>query len=175
VGFNTPAVAAAETTNARQTRFERMVVGQAERLYRLALAIGDDPGEAEEAVQETMLIAWRRWSSVEGFANPSAWLTRVCVNYAIRRRRRLARRVLWPGERWAAAAQPELPELYGRLLDLQRAYRTLSPRQRAMVALHVADGYTVEECARILGCRMGTAQSHLGRARAKLRKELTDA
>jgi len=36
--------------------------------------------------------------------------------------------------------------LDARLMDLHRAYNTLSPPQRAMVALHLHDGYTVVEC-----------------------------
>ncbi len=171
-----PAVKVAHTIEAQQAAFERLVAREAEHLYRVALAIVDDPGEAEDAVQETMLTAWRRWSSVADLANSSAWLTRVCVNQAIRRyRRERRRRLLWLRGHELTPAQPEPLALYGQLLDLQRAYRTLSPRQRAMVALHIDDGYTVKECARILGCRLGTAQGHLARARAKLRRELTDA
>jgi RNA polymerase sigma factor (sigma-70 family) len=63
----------------------------------------------------------------------------------------------------------------GELLGFDRAFRELSPPKRAVFALHVHYGYTVDECAATLGCRPGTARSHLGRAVAKLRKEFTDA
>jgi len=45
----------------------------------------------------------------------------------------------------------------------------------AVLVLHHLDGLTVQECATALGCRPGTARSHLGRAMAKLRRELQDA
>jgi len=48
----------------RQARFQEAIAPEVNRLFRLALAIVDDSGEAEEAVQETLLIAWRRWSSL---------------------------------------------------------------------------------------------------------------
>lgn len=159
----------------RQAAFELAVSPEIGRLYRLALAIVDDAGEAEDAVQDTMLIAWRRWSSLQGYENQSAWLTRVCVRECIRRRR-LLRRMFLESPRGATQGNPPQPSyLDGPLLDLHRAYESLSPPQRAMVTLHLNDGFTVDECAAILGCRPGTARSHLGRAVAKLRKELGHA
>jgi RNA polymerase sigma-70 factor (ECF subfamily) len=157
-----------------EAAFESAVVApHAERLLRLALAVVDDPGEAQDAVQETLLVAWRHWSSWARLANPSAWLTRVCVHQCVRRRRLLKRWVFWSPDQWAAAGA-QGPELDGRLLDLHRAYRHLSPPQRAVLYLHLQEGLTVEECAGQLGIRPGTARSHLGRALSKLRKELLD-
>jgi RNA polymerase sigma-70 factor (ECF subfamily) len=153
---------------------ERLIDSEALRLYRIALAIVDDRGDAEDVVQETMLSAWRHWCSLRNHPNQKAWLTRVCVNHSIHRRRALGRRVLWSSEQWLAASSGPV-NTDGRLLDLHRAYQSLSARQRAMVALHLQDGFTVEECARFLGCRSGTARSHLGRAVAKLRKEFIHA
>jgi hypothetical protein len=43
-----------------EVEFERLVDADARCLYRLALAIVDDPTEAEDAGQETMVITWRR-------------------------------------------------------------------------------------------------------------------
>jgi RNA polymerase sigma factor (sigma-70 family) len=155
--------------------FERLVDAEARRLYRLALAIVDDPTEAEDAVQETMVIAWRRWSSLQDLSNTSAWLTRVCVRECIRQRRLLRRRPVGTGGSSFEQGQFQFPDVGERLMDLHRAYQHLSARQRAMVTLHHHDGFTVNECAAFLGCRPGTARSHLGRAVAKLRKELADA
>jgi RNA polymerase sigma-70 factor, ECF subfamily len=158
-----------------EVNFERLVDAEARRLYRLALAIVDDPAEAEDAVQDTMVIAWRRWSSLQDLSNPSAWLTRVCVRECIRQRRLLRRTPVVTGGSSFAEGQFQFPDIGERLIDLHRAYQHLSARQRAMVTLHHHDGFTVDECAAFLGCRPGTARSHLGRAMAKLRRELGDA
>jgi RNA polymerase sigma factor (sigma-70 family) len=61
------------------------------------------------------------------------------------------------------------------MLDIHRAFRKLSPSQRAVITLHLYHGLTVDQCAEVVGCRPGTARSHLARAVAKLRKELGDA
>jgi RNA polymerase sigma-70 factor (ECF subfamily) len=158
----------------RQAAFERSVIPETTRLFRIALAIVDDPGEAEDVVQDTIIIAWRRWATLEAFANPSAWLTRVCVRQCVRRRRFLRRRTFWTPEQWSVASSNN-PDFTGPMLDLHRAYRHLSPSQRAVVTLHLRDGLTVNECAALLGIRPGTARSHLGRGLNKLRRELKDA
>lgn len=158
---------------ATEAEFELTVLPEADHLYGLALAIVGDPAEAEDIVQETMTSAWRAWKSVRDPGRRSAWLTRICVNHAIRSRRLLHRRILWSGERWGT--EERLPAFLGApLVDLRRAFRSLSARQRAAFVLHHVDGYTLEEFAHLLGCRPGTARSHLGRAITKLRRELAD-
>jgi RNA polymerase sigma-70 factor, ECF subfamily len=158
----------------REIAFERAVIPETARLYRIALAIVDDPGEAEDVVQETIIIAWRRWPALEAVANPSAWLTRVCVRQCVRRRRLLSRRTFWTTEQWEAAPS-QSQDFTGPMLDVHRAYRHLSRSQRAVVTLHLRDGLTVRECAALLGIRPGTARSHLGRGLNKLRRELNNA
>jgi RNA polymerase sigma-70 factor (ECF subfamily) len=157
------------------TAFERAVMPEARRLFGLALTILGDYGEAEEAVQETMFSAWRGWSSLRDRSKQSAWLTRICVNQCIHRRRGMLQRILWSPDEWSPAAARELPVLDGSLLGFDRAFRHLSPPQRAAFLLHFHHGYTLDECASLLGCRPGTARSHLGRAVGKLRKEFADA
>src|ERR1700684_3505568 len=114
--------------------FEAVAVPDARRLYSLALSILRDEGEAEDAVQETLLKAWRSWDSVARMDRPAAWLTRVCVNHCISRRRHLRSRG-WPPiapiddaiSRGDAGPAVDV-------LDIDRAFRRLSLRQRAAVA-----------------------------------------
>ena len=92
-------IAAASVVPAGETMpertFEAVAVADARRLYSLALSILRDEGEAEDAVQETLLKTWRSWESVVRMERPAAWLTRVCVNHCISRRRHLRSRG-WP-------------------------------------------------------------------------------
>lgn len=151
--------------------FEAIARREADRLYGLALTILRDPAEAEDAVQDALLAAWRFWPNLRDPARVQPWLTRICVNAALRRRRWIshltaqhdADRVLAP-----AIGRDE------RLLGFDRAFARLSLKQRAVFALHVHYGLTVEECARTVGCSSGAARSHLGRAVDKLRRDLGD-
>jgi RNA polymerase sigma-70 factor, ECF subfamily len=152
--------------------FELAVLPERPRLYALALTVTRDPSEAEDAVQETMLSAWRSWAHVRDPEHAGPWLTRICVNHCLGRRRRLTRR-LWAAESRETTPPPPI-QFEDQLLDFDRAFARLSARQRAVFALHVHHGYTVDECARLIGCRPGTARSHLGRAVAALRKEMSN-
>ncbi len=92
----TVSATAAMTSEALPARtFDSVVVQDARRLYSLAFLILRDAGEAEDAVQETQLKAWRSWESLSRTDRPAAWLTRVCVNHYISRRRHLRSRG-WP-------------------------------------------------------------------------------
>jgi RNA polymerase sigma factor (sigma-70 family) len=151
--------------------FEAVAVPDARRLYSLALSILRDEGEAEDAVQETLLKAWRSWESVARMERPAAWLTRVCVNHCISRRRLLRSRG-WPPLALIDNATPAHGDPASDLIDIDRAYRRLSLRQRAAITLNYRHGYSVEECAVFMGCRPGTVRAHLARGLATLRKEL---
>ena len=62
-----------------------------QRLYRTARAILRDDGEAEDAVQEAYLLAYRSIGSFRGDARLSTWLVRIVVNEALGRRRKRER------------------------------------------------------------------------------------
>jgi RNA polymerase sigma factor (sigma-70 family) len=154
--------------------FESVAGADTGRLYWLALSILDDAGEAEDAVQETLLKAWRSWDSVAQMDRPEAWLTRVCVNHCIDRRRLLRSRGWPPLNLTEGAASSPGWGNDAESLDMDRAYRRLSRKQRAAITLNYRHGYSVEECAVFMGCRPGTVRTHLKRGLATLRKELTD-
>ena len=67
------------------------------------------------------------------------------------------------------------PRFEGRLVDLDRSYRKLSPRQRAAVFLHYHHGYSIDECADLMSCGSGSVRTHLARAMASMRKEMAHA
>ncbi len=146
--------------------FEAVVEAESGRLFAVAYSILRDPQEAEDAVQETMELAWRSWDALRDPSKRSAWLRRICVRRAIRSRRRLLPR-LWLADTDVYRKTPEEPDL-----DLDRCYRRLSRQQRAVVTLHYEYGYSIDESAALIGCQPGTARSHLARALATLRKEL---
>jgi RNA polymerase sigma-70 factor, ECF subfamily len=173
VAIATRSRADAEYRDDAERAFQLAVLPERPRLYALALTITRDPAEGEDIVQETMLSAWRSWAQVRDPTRPGPWLTRICVNHCLQHRRKLSR--LSQLGAMSEATAPIPIQFEGQLLDFDRAFARLSVRQRAVFALHVHHGYTVDECARLVGCRSGTARSHLGRAMAMLRREMNHA
>ena len=147
---------------------ERQLAGELPRLMGLAYSILRDRDKAADAVQETAEQAWRSWNAIRDPGRRAAWLSTICVRQSLRRARLERRQRLVP---W----RPR-PETTGNAsvsdIDLEQALRGLSARQRAVVALHYVYGYSLDEIAGVLGCRPGTARSHLNRALNSLRDSL---
>ena len=79
--------------------FERLMRRYNSRLFRVARAILKDDAEAEDAVQEAYLEAFRHAGTFRGDAQVSTWLTRIVINQALMRLRRQKRdRVVVPFE-----------------------------------------------------------------------------
>ena len=102
-----------------------------------------------------------------------AWLTTICVRQCCRRRVGLMRWMVREPD--VATAGGEDVRFQGRLLDLDRAQAQLSRQQRAALVLTYLHGYSADQCAELMGLAPGTVRSHLARALASLRKEMTDA
>jgi RNA polymerase sigma factor (sigma-70 family) len=159
---------------AREQAFDQAVSADRERLFTIALSILRDEGEAQDAVQETLVKAWRSWDSLALNDHTTQWLTRVCVNYCISRRRYLRSRG-WPSLQISEqTGAPERPSTSVESIDVDRAYRRLSLKQRAAITLIYGHGYPIDQCAALMGCRPGTVRTHVARGLAALRKELGD-
>src|SRR3954454_12373357 len=68
--------------------FERLMRQHNRRLYRLARATLRDDAEAEDALQEAYLAAYRAIGSFRGDASLATWLSRLVLNEALSRLRR---------------------------------------------------------------------------------------
>jgi RNA polymerase sigma factor (sigma-70 family) len=148
--------------------FEQVVHTDGRSLYSLAFAILGDRQDAEDAVQDTLELAWKSWQTLREPERRSVWLKRICLHRCLRVRRGFL------GIVFLSERDPDPSPSNSRDPDLDRVFRRLSPHQRAVVTLHYHHGYKLDECAALLGCRPGTARSHLARALNLLRKELSD-
>jgi RNA polymerase sigma factor (sigma-70 family) len=164
------AVLAHTTSATARDEFERVADARGPALLGLAMAILRNRTDAEDAYQSAMEHAWRGWGTLQDEGSRASWLATICVRTALRHRRQ---RIRWHWTHASADHSAGLVELIPDDPDMARALDRLSPRQRAVVALHFGHGYTLDETAAIVGCRGGTARSHLARALETLRKELS--
>ena len=167
--------------------FERMMRQHNRVLVRTARAILKDDGEAEDAVQEAYLQAYRSIAKFRGEARLSTWLVRIVANEAFGRLRRHARRaaivpihieddtahdVRIESEAPAmdrpdnAALRSEMRHLLESRIDaLPDAYRTV-------FMLRAVEELSVEETAASLGIPESTVRTRFFRARSLLREAL---
>jgi RNA polymerase sigma-70 factor (ECF subfamily) len=152
--------------------FAELVRLHQRRAYAVARAIVLTHEDAEDAVQEGFLHAYRaldRFLPDQAFG---AWLHRIVANAALDITRR--KKVRDADALADTIASPfrdpgEADELRRRL---RHALTTLGERQRAVIVLHDIEGFKHSEIGRMLGIPEGTARSDLHHARARLRQEL---
>jgi RNA polymerase sigma-70 factor (ECF subfamily) len=143
--------------------------------YRLARAILLDDGEAEDAVQEAAISAWRRHGSLREPAKFDAWFDRILVNQCrdqLRKRRRAVQVAPPPVGFEPAGAPPDT----GADADLDRAIAALDLDHRVVVVMRYWQDRTVDDIADRLGIPAGTVKSRLHHALKHLRTamEATD-
>ena len=141
-------------------------------LYRTARAILRDDAEAEDAVQEAYLHAYRKLNTFRGESKLSTWLVRIAANEALMRRRRNPK----PAE--AAEETEAISESPGPQDDAERAEMrrlleahidALPDGYRAVFVLRAVEEFSVEETAAVLAIPPATVRSRYFRARGLLR------
>ena len=163
-----------EAQSGSETAFATLVRTHMRRAYAVARAICATHEDAEDAVQDGFLHAYRaleRFRPEQAFA---AWLNRIVANAAldIGRRRKVRDADALPDTLSVPGFDPsERSELRHRL---GTALGVLPDRQRSVLVLHDVEGYTHGEIGSMLGIPEGTARSDLHHARASLRERLRD-
>lgn len=154
--------------------FAQLVRRHQRRAYAVARAIVLSHEDAEDAVQDAFLHAWRALDRFRPEQPFGAWLHRIVANAALDVTRR--RKIRDADELLDVHASPfrdpaEVRNLQDRLVE---SLATLPTRQRAVIVLHDVEGYRHAEIGAMLGIPEGTARSDLHHARAQLRRQLDD-
>lgn len=134
---------------------------------------GADGSLAEEVVQDTFLVVWRKARSYSGTGAVGAWIWGIGIRRLIDRLRQNRTMAPLPSYRADVIVSAEDQVLIGvEFGDLAGALGRLSPELRAVVQATILDGLTTNEAARLLGIPSGTVKTRMMRARARLREEL---
>lgn len=153
------------------SELEGFVAGYYDQAYRTACLILRNPAEAEDAVQDAFLRAWRFRSSARGGDSLAPWLYRVLVNTCYSRSRTQARRpVVGLHEDVAGTAfGPEDLAVAGDVATRVRAALHRLPEPlRIPVVLRYFAGLSERDIAKAIRRRPGTVKSRLHDARRRL-------
>jgi RNA polymerase sigma-70 factor (sigma-E family) len=135
------------------------------RMVRLAVLLVDDPGTAEDVVQEAFTGLHRHWAGLRDEAAAVAYLRTAVVNgsRSVLRRRRTARDYVPPHQVNARSAE-SLAMLSAEHQAVVDALGLLPPRQREVLVLRYYGGMSEAEIADATGISRGTVKSTASRA-----------
>ncbi|NDY95096.1 RNA polymerase sigma factor [Wenzhouxiangella limi] len=125
---------------------------------------------AEDWLQDSFLLAWRKLDQLNEPARFGAWLKRLSINLALSDRRRVA--LVTDALVLEAQTMPE-PPWPAADLDLERAVAALPRRARAVLVLFCLEGLSHAEIAAAMGIDPGTSKAQLHRARQILKESLS--
>src|SRR5690349_13223093 len=176
----------AQAATVRGTEVDRDLVERAQRgdreafavlvhqvsdtLYAIAYRILRDTGLAEDALQNALVLAWRRLPHLRDAERFEAWIHRILVHACYDEVER--------SRTWSATirvlpidgpAAPDETSMVAVRDELERAFRRVPVDQRAVFVLHHYLGLPLVEIAETLGIPAGTARSRLHYATRALR------
>ena len=171
-----------------QSAFEILMRQYNQRLFRVVRGILKNDSDAEEALQDAYLSAYRAFASFRGDSNLSTWLTRIVINEALGRLRKqrkeqlvIALRTDNRSERPVDdAAQTDTPSGSPEEAMVLAELRALIEKKidelpigfRTVFIMREVEDMTVEETSQCLGIPEATVRSRLFRAKGRLRADL---
>ena len=144
-------------------------------MFNVSYRITGREEDAEDALQEAFISAFRNLNNYRGDAAFGAWLKRIVVNKAINVLKKRKHELMPEDESWDVA-EPEAAAEYKEELtvdQVRKAIDQLPDGYRAVLSLYLLEGYDHEEIAGILNISESTSKSQLNRAKNKLREFLT--
>lgn len=157
-------------------------------LWLIAMGMTNDRHLAEDIVQETLAIAWKKFQQFDPATSFSAWTATIARNVALNTRRKNARQTLVNPEHFDSTpsqhvSNEEMPITQsGHILPNQKefddqviaALDDLSSAARSCLLLRTVQGLSYDKISKVLDMAPGTAMSHVYRARKALRTRLGD-
>lgn len=168
--------------------FETLMRRHNGKLFRIARAILKDDAEAEDALQDAYLDAYRHIQEFRGGAQLVTWLTRIVINQALARLRKQKRdrvvvsfssrpaeegsgtQIDVPDERGESPTSATLRSEVRRMLE--RRIDQLPIAFRTVFVMREVEDMSVQETAECLNIPAATVRTRLFRARALLREGL---
>lgn len=177
------------SASTREANFQREMVPHLDALYRAALGMTRDKGDAEDLVQDTFVRAFQFYDQFQGGTNGRAWLFRILTNLYInsyRKKHREPERVSYDEledfylynrlsdahTRGVGAAPEQEIVLKVQVEAIRTAIEQLPDEYRDTVILADLNEFAYQEIAEMLSIPIGTVRSRLSRGRRLVQKAI---
>lgn len=158
-----------------KNEFDMLIQQRMEILYRIAYSYFRDKDKTCDAVQDTILIAYRSYSKLRDKSKFNSWITTILVN----RCREMLRKSKWNNTQeydekildnitFKANIKSDYSKVEDKLFVLQ-FLEALNAKYREVITLKYLGDYTIEEISGILDIPQGTVKSRLNTGIKKLR------
>jgi RNA polymerase sigma-70 factor (ECF subfamily) len=174
---------AARVASGDGAAFELLMRRHNRRLYRIARSVLRDAADAEDALQEAYIGAYRAIGSFRGEASLATWLSKLVLNHCLARKRKAQRRDNIvsivpedddaPAEEGVDIETPDRALVRTELRELlERKVEALPEAFRTVFMMRCVEELTVEETAALLDIPEATVRTRHFRARSLLRESL---
>jgi RNA polymerase sigma factor (sigma-70 family) len=156
--------------------FERLYRAYLPRLTRFLQQLTRRPQAVEEAINDTMLVVWRKAASYTSESKVSTWIFAIAYRRGLKVLTRFDEPVADEGS-WTHADESGIES---RLMQHQlhqvlgEAIAQVSAEQRAVIELTYYQGCAYREIADIMGCPVDTVKTRMFHARRRLRQLLAE-
>lgn len=159
-----------------ESALQQLYADHGRSLYTYALRLTGDAAQAEDVVQDVMIVVWQTADKFRGEGRLVSWLLGIVHHTAVKSMRRRSNPITDELER-SMQTQDPLPEeqvlLNLRSQSVRQGLQQLSSEHRAVLELFFYQGMSLQEAAAICRCPLGTIKSRLNYARRLLRRLLS--
>lgn len=147
--------------------FSELYEGIYKDMYRFALYTLKNTYDAEDAVSDTVVDAWRTIRLLRNEESFKAWVFRILSNKCKQRLNSYRVKMMEIPENMVSESRDMSEDM-----DVRRAFAELNDEERLILSLNLFAGYTGKEIAKALGLNESTVRSKQSRALKKMEKAL---
>lgn len=153
---------------------ESYLIGNLDRLYRLAFSYTLNREDAEDVVNESVIKALQALNSLKEPKYLGTWLYRIVINTAISMKKQKLKVATYDplSPEWIAQTRNMVVEESYEGIHFEDLMKSLNSEQRILLILRYFEEYPIAEIAEIMGENINTIKTHLYRTLRLLRAEM---
>lgn len=147
--------------------FERLINSVKTKLYKTGMAILKNDDDTCDAIQETLLSAYKNIGSLQNEEYFATWITRILINkcYDIIRKNK---KITTINKELEVSENASYYDVYSEESSVERTLNMIDSDLKVVAVLYYYDDFSVKEIAEIINIPEGTVKSRLSRAREKM-------